>query len=988
MSEENSMLKSGWNQLLIVLGTIGLLFFFYAHPYQFPDTAASHRIDSARALENARSYLMEIGYESFEAEPNTRFYRDNNLSSQLQHQLGRRSFNRLYKTDMKDKLPVMHWSVQQDNIRDLIIGGSQEEVSWDLTMAVTLSPGGKVIGFKTDKPDSLFMNFNPGHFDGSVSYLIRETEGPVDESFFAETGSRQRTENFDENYLSGNLAEPGPDSPMDVNTGTAGPDGAGGLSAGGGPVPADAAGSDTGQASGTEQLSKENTDQEERSSLPSGPVQKDIPGALQNLTPQQFLDKVRFNLDPEQESRNEMYDPVQDQYIIGRDMVMSMVESHLSKTTWNPDQFRVDSMFVIAGRSSKQARILLDSIDPVLDHNIRLNLDIAATGQLLRLEHEAKPVNPREKATGEQLWTDITGIGYFLMGLIAFIVFIRRFTLRLIDSKSALPDTLAGAVILSSVVMISAFNDVTMYGVGETRIIIGMLIGTFFLAAIGGVLFFILSSTSVSISYGLMPEKIRSLNFARSGYMFNAPVGKALLQGFFTAGIILGLYALYLSAFPNAVYSYENNTPFDSYFLFGKSLSVLVSALLIAIFITYSLYLILGSMIYGEKHRITWFFVVTIIVWTLSYPINPDLANPATGFLSAAITGALISIIYLRYDALSVLTAIFAAGFIIPMYESYLVQAPNWQAETGFSAIMLTSLLVAGVAGIRSSKTGDELPSFVPGYIFEHANRQRMKRELEIARQVQLSFLPEKTPEFGSIDMAANCRAASEVGGDYYDFIHLDENRMVVVIGDVSGKGIQAAFYMTLVKGFIQTLSYNTNEPAAFLSKLNFLFCKNVNKGTFVSLIFGVIDTKNETFTFARAGHNPIIYHNQSKGEPVMLNTSGLAIGMVSDDRFENNIGVHTIDLQVGDTLVLYTDGYSEAMDPAKNLYGEEKLMSIIQKNNNRVASDLLDAINKDVNRFAGFADQHDDMTMLIIRYTGEKTGQTEQKPGLLQAVD
>jgi phosphoserine phosphatase RsbU/P len=226
--------------------------------------------------------------------------------------------------------------------------------------------------------------------------------------------------------------------------------------------------------------------------------------------------------------------------------------------------------------------------------------------------------------------------------------------------------------------------------------------------------------------------------------------------------------------------------------------------------------------------------------------------------------------------------------------------------------------------------------------------------------------------------MAANCRAASEVGGDYYDFIHLDDHRMAVVIGDVSGKGIQAAFYMTLVKGFIQSLSRVTHEPALFLSKLNFLFCKNVNKGTFVSLIFGVIDTQNHTFTFARAGHNPIIYSTVSYGKPVMLNTSGLAIGMISDSRFEENIEVHTINLKSQDTLVLYTDGYSEAMDPSKNLYGEDKLMAVIHKHNTARASELLDAINRDVNKFAGFADQHDDMTMLVIRYTGHITADTD----------
>jgi phosphoserine phosphatase RsbU/P len=879
---EIAFLRSKWNKWLLITGSAGFLFFLFFYPSENPDSAASHRVSSTEASAIANNYLESIGYTSLSDEASVRFYRDNAISAQLQHQLGRRSFNRHYESEIMNALPVMYWTVQQDNIRDIVIRGtSASEANWDVNLGVRVSAGGRVVRFSTDSPDSLVQIFNQRVFD----------------------------------------------------------------------------------------------------ELPVGEIYNDA--SLQGLTPDQITSRLRFDLgsgtlQPEAGNHpNQPEDTLSSGRTINRDHLLELAGFHLGKTGWNPDHFRVDTMQVIQGRSNTQARVRYVSDEPILDHNVRLTIDLSVTGQLLNLNYSVNPKNPRKKAAGEELWSGLSGLGYVITGIIAVIVFFRRFTLRLIDSKSALPDTLLGAVVLSSVVMVSAFNDVTTFGLSDYKVIIGMLIGTFFMAALGGVLFFILASTSVSISYGVMPEKIRSLNLARSGYMFNAPVGKAILQGFFVSGIILGIYALYLSAFPHDVYYYDGNTPYVTYFLFGQTISNLVGALLIAIYTAYSLYLILGAMVYGEKQRLVLFLITTILVWALAFPMNPGLANPWLSFISAAVTGAVVAIIYLRYDALTVVAALLFAGLVIPTYTLFLTHPPHWLTEFVLGTLIVAGLAISGIVGIRSQKSGDELPSFVPAYIYEHANRQRMQRELEIARQVQLSFLPERTPYFASIDLAANCRAASEVGGDYYDFIRLDDHRLAVVIGDVSGKGIQAAFYMTLVKGFIQSLSHVTHEPAAFLSKLNFLFCRNVNRGTFVSLIFGVIDSQEHTFTFARAGHNPIIYSTISNGKPVLLNTSGLAIGMVADSRFEENIEVHTINLKSQDTLVLYTDGYSEAMDPSKNLYGEDKLMAVIHKHNTVRAADLLDAINRDVNKFAGFADQHDDMTMLVIRYTGHNKSDT-----------
>ncbi|MDZ7695106.1 MAG: PP2C family serine/threonine-protein phosphatase [Balneolaceae bacterium] len=128
--------------------------------------------------------------------------------------------------------------------------------------------------------------------------------------------------------------------------------------------------------------------------------------------------------------------------------------------------------------------------------------------------------------------------------------------------------------------------------------------------------------------------------------------------------------------------------------------------------------------------------------------------------------------------------------------------------------------------------------------------------------------------------MAAICKPAYETGGDYYDFIQLDDHRIAVAIGDVSGKGIQAAFYMTFTKGILHTLCRETESPAEVLKKANRLFYENARRGTFISLIYGIVDLRKKTFRFARAGHNPILHYAAQSQTMDLLQPSGIGLGL------------------------------------------------------------------------------------------------------------
>src|SRR5699024_10876755 len=206
-------------------------------------------------------------------------------------------------------------------------------------------------------------------------------------------------------------------------------------------------------------------------------------------------------------------------------------------------------------------------------------------------------------------------------------------------------------------------------------------------------------------------------------------------------------------------------------------------------------------------------------------------------------------------------------------------------------------------------------------------------------------------------------------GGDYYDFIQLDDHRAAIAVGDVSGKGIQAAFYMTFVKGLLHSLSQETYAPAEVLKKANRLFCDNSAKGTFISLIYGVIDLQAGTFTFARAGHNPILHLNRSTELIEELQTDVLGIGLTKGEKFDNKIQEIELSITADDLFLLYTDGIVEALNSIHEFYGTDRLIPIVDGMKDDKAEAIISVVSQQVRNFIGQARQHDDMTLMAIRF-------------------
>lgn len=245
--------------------------------------------------------------------------------------------------------------------------------------------------------------------------------------------------------------------------------------------------------------------------------------------------------------------------------------------------------------------------------------------------------------------------------------------------------------------------------------------------------------------------------------------------------------------------------------------------------------------------------------------------------------------------------------------------------------------------------------------------QERIKRELEIAREVQQKLLPRQMPKIKGFEIDGICQSAQEVGGDYFDFFQLDEKNLGIVVADVSGKGTSASFYMAEVKGMMMQLCFQNISPKQVLIEINRHLYNDLDRRMFVTIIYGVLNTSKATFTFCRAGHNAAL-HLGSKSSKQFLTPSGIGLGIDSGELFNDKLEEMCIRLRKNDLLLLYTDGVTEAMNNRREEYGEKRLFtclkSIKAKNVIEQKKELLDSIHKFING----QPQHDDITMVFIK--------------------
>jgi len=254
------------------------------------------------------------------------------------------------------------------------------------------------------------------------------------------------------------------------------------------------------------------------------------------------------------------------------------------------------------------------------------------------------------------------------------------------------------------------------------------------------------------------------------------------------------------------------------------------------------------------------------------------------------------------------------------------------------------------------------------------AEKKRLDEELRIARQIQMSLLPRGQLEMPGLAVTALCVPAREVGGDYYDFFPLSQDRLGVLIADVSGKGTSAALYMAELKGLMLSLSQICQSPRQLLLEVNRIISENLDSRTFITMTYAMLDLSAGTLTYARAGHTPLMHlrNNGVNGTAVeTLIPSGMVLGLRipgASEKFAELLEEDSIQLATGDVVVLYTDGITEAMNPEADLFGDARLSRIVEEHGHLDSGELRERILREIETFVGTADQHDDMTLILLK--------------------
>lgn len=248
------------------------------------------------------------------------------------------------------------------------------------------------------------------------------------------------------------------------------------------------------------------------------------------------------------------------------------------------------------------------------------------------------------------------------------------------------------------------------------------------------------------------------------------------------------------------------------------------------------------------------------------------------------------------------------------------------------------------------------------------AEQERMRHELSIARQIQLSSLPSSTPHIAGLDVSGRSTPALEVGGDFFDYLDGSGKDLLVVVGDVSGKGTSAALYMSKVQGILRSLHQFGLAPRELFLRANRLLCADMQKNSFITASAALFNPPEHRVTLVRAGHLPMYIYRLATNRVERVVPRGLGLGLSDAAIFATELEERTQNYAQGDIFVLATDGVTEARDPSGNEYGEERLAEVIAGATSSTAEEIRDRIVADLSAFGGGSDPHDDQTVVVIR--------------------
>lgn len=636
---------------------------------------------------------------------------------------------------------------------------------------------------------------------------------------------------------------------------------------------------------------------------------------------------------------------------------------YLQPTFWNTYPLQTDTLILSVERESK---VKYQVPDTLYRWNVGVELAIAPNGALTGITATYTRIVDRIQLTDQIILDLIRGIIIAILVIIFLVVLVRRLDARLIDMKFALIDGIIAGLLVDIFVVLGYLHN-NPIAPHQTDRLFELLLLIIASGAAAALLTFVISGASESLSRASGMKTFKALDLLKQGFFFNKVVGFSITRGVSFGVILAGMLFIPLG-FTNLHLHYDQAVVFHSDQVLWPSLELIARSGFWSMILMYLIFLGVGGLSWNLRQN--WYLFGAFVVFAgIILEITGLSLDPIYGNVLLGGSVALAMVFIYRYFGIA--TVVFT-HFV---YSMMLVMVNGWSIEgspdMGSSILLGLVILLLFAFGIAAATTGqetDEIPEYTPTYVAELSGRERMVRELEIAHSVQLSFLPRSTPVIPHFEIGAQCRPAMDTGGDFYDIIDLRDGRYGIIIGDVSGKGIQAAFYMTLIKGFIQSLCERIASPAELLMEINRLFLRNADRGIFVTILYGILDAQTGEFTFARAGHSPFIFKPGPETHPRHVRTQGVGIGIVDDERFNGIIQLSRIQVPEDGFICFYTDGITEAMNLKREMYGDHRLLARLSEITDEHPDQIIQLISDDMARFVGRAPQHDDTTLVVIR--------------------
>ena len=623
-----------------------------------------------------------------------------------------------------------------------------------------------------------------------------------------------------------------------------------------------------------------------------------------------------------------------------------------------PDTAQPASEKRVEQKKRNDYEFVWNSRSPDLDNPMTTTVLVAGSS-VVHFQVRVDVPDQFKKSDFESASQVIIPIVYFLAVIIIVVVAFRRFRSFELGFRLGAIIGIVGALALGVELYLTMRSD------RGWEILIPLILGPLFYG--GGLV--VVWAVGESVARESWKEKLISLDLLSKGYLVHSRVGENVVRGvaLWVAGFALSLLLTFLAG--KLTHTWINHldesttegfgTLASWLYVFGIGLSS--NAYKVAI-------LILLALSFLRRRISSAFLLIGLGALIMALTSWGNLSPVWISILIQMLVGAVSVWAFYRYDALAAFLSLYTMSVLHETGGLLIAGNPTY-AQSGYIIVAGLGLLVVG--GLASQMRKREVTDFddiMPAFAKHITERQRLQQELEIARTVQMSFLPKANPSMAELDIASRCAPALEVGGDYYDFIDLPEKRLGVVVGDVSGKGTQAAFFMTLTKGFVRALAEVSGSPSTVLTQVNKLFYENVDRGVFISMVYGVFDTQRHLLTLARAGHNPVIMRKTQANDVQVVNPMGLALGLDPGATFAKSIQEVSIPFQSGDLFVFYTDGFPEAMNKTLEEFGEDRLCRTVEKYAHGSAAEIMDGVFAEMRQFVGKAKQHDDMTIVVVK--------------------